>query len=468
MKKKWVKTLAAAAVLTFGCLTVNAYAAEGWALSNNTWVYVDKNGDRVTNEWKKGADNLWRYLNSKGEMTVNSWADSDYYVDSNGIMVTEKWMQLESPYSRDGEKYWFYFGTSGKMTKDCWKKIDGKSYLFDSDGIMQTGWSDDGVYYLGSDGAMATGWKYLEPKDDDTTSYGPESDDGKYWYYFSSNGKKYSPSTSDSGGDYRVGKIDGKYYCFDDDGRMQTGWVYMEGDPDNASSSTIENWRYFAESGISSATLGAAVSGWLSLNPPERLQDNVDEPVVWYYFNKDGVPKIGPEDGKASTDDFVRINSKTYLFDQRGNPVKGLKKVQIGKTGEYTSYYFDESSRTSVKGKKTVEEGDGSKTTFYFNEGTYAGRGVSGVKNGSLYYMGKLQEADSSSRYALVSIPNGSGYSTYVVNSSGRISKNTTVKDRDGNKYKVNSNGILTEINGDTASTTEEYGEPIEPVFEND
>ena len=308
---------------------MNAYAAEGWALSgNNTWTYVDKNGNRVTNEWKKGADNLWRYLNSSGEMAVNNWADNDYYVDSNGIMVVNKWMQLENPYNRNGETCWFYFGSSGKMTKDSWKKIDGKSYLFDSDGVMQTGWSDDGDYYLSSSGAMVTGWKYLEPKDNDTDLYGPESDDGKYWFYFSASGKKYSPTTSSDGGEYKVTKIDNKYYCFDMDGRMQTGWVYLEGDPDNASKDSIENWRYFAESGIQNATLGAAISGWLSLNPPEQLQDNVDEPVVWYYFEKNGTPKAGPKDGKASTNDFVRINGKTYLFDQKGNPVKGLKKVQ--------------------------------------------------------------------------------------------------------------------------------------------
>ena len=222
MKRKGLRILAAAAVLTFGCLTMNAYAAEGWALSNNNvWTYLDKNGNRVTNEWKKGADNLWRYLNSNGEMAVNSWADNDYYVDSNGIMVSNKWMQLASPYSRDnGTTYWFYFGSSGKVTKDSWKKIDGKSYLFDSDGIMQTGWSEDGDYYLSSSGAMATGWKYLEPKDEDKDLYGPESDDGKYWFYFSASGKKNSPSTSSNGGDYKVMKIDGKYYCFDEDGRI--------------------------------------------------------------------------------------------------------------------------------------------------------------------------------------------------------------------------------------------------------
>ena len=32
-EKKGLRILAAAAVLTFGCLTMNAYAAEGWALS---------------------------------------------------------------------------------------------------------------------------------------------------------------------------------------------------------------------------------------------------------------------------------------------------------------------------------------------------------------------------------------------------------------------------------------------------
>ncbi len=469
MKRKGLKVLAAAAVLAIGVLTVNAYAAEGWAMSNNSWVYLDKNGNKVTNEWKKGADNLWRYLNNRGEMAISCWADDGYYVDSNGIMVTDKWVKTTPQYEDYAEAEWFYFGSSGKAVRDGWKKIDGKNYLFDTDGIMQTGWSEDGLYYLGNDGAMKTGWKYLEAPDDEDDwddYYGKKSDDGKYWYYFSSNGKKYCPETGgDETGEYRVSRIDGKYYCFSENGRMQTGWVYMNGDPDTASSESIEDWRYFAEEGINGATLGAAVQGWLSLEPPEQLQDNVDEPVVWYYFEKDGTPKTGPEYGEASTNDFVRVDGKNYLFNKRGNPVSGLHKVEIGSTGEYTSYYFNEKTKTPEKGKCKVEEGDGTVSDFYFNEGSYAGRGVTGVKNGYLYYMGKRQEADSDVRYALVSIPSGSEYKTYVVNTSGRISKNTTVKDRDGNKYTVNSSGYLTEINGEAAGDGE-YGEPVEPVFE--
>lgn len=475
MKKKGLKILAAAAMLTIG-LTIRAMAAEGWSMSNNAWVYLNQNGSKVTGEWRKGADNLWRYLNDKGEMAINTWAEDEYYVDSNGIMASNKWVWTRPSDGYDSQEYWFYFGNSGKMVKDGWKKIDGKSYLFDSDGKMQTGWSEDELYYLGEDGAMKIGWRYIEPPmydfDDEDDWYdeydGEYSTDGKYWFYFAANGKKYCPQTgNDSGDDYRIARIDGNYYCFDEYGIMQTGWVYLDGDPDSAPVDSIQNWRYFASSDISGATLGASIQGWLSLEPPERLMDNMDETVVWYFFNKDGSPEAGPEYGTASTTDFTRINGKNYLFNPKGNPVSGLHKVEIGATEEFTAYYFDDNSKTVVKGKETIEEGDGTKSTFYFNEGSYAGRGVTGVKDNYLYYMGKRQEADADMRYSLISIPNGDGtFKTYVVNSSGRITKGKTVKDGDGVKYTTNSNGIVTHIDSEAINSHSSYGDPIEPVFE--
>ncbi|MBQ7796996.1 MAG: cell wall-binding protein [Lachnospiraceae bacterium] len=476
MKKKGLKVLAAAAMLTMGMMTMSAYAAEGWSMSNNSWVYLDKNGTKVTDEWRKGADNLWRYLNSSGEMAINTWVDDDYYVDSNGIMVSNQWVWTRPLYGDDSEQYWFYFGSSGKVVKEGWKKIDGKSYLFDSDGIMETGWSEDELYYLGQDGAMKTGWRYIEPPTDEFNDEedwyddydGEYSSDGKYWFYFASNGKKYCPQTgTDESADFRISRIDGKYYCFDEYGIMRTGWVYLNGDPDDAPVDSIENWRYFAGEEIQNATLGASIQGWLSLEPPERLQDNMDEPVVWYFFNKDGSPEVGPDYGTASTTDFTRINGNNYLFDPKGNPVSGLHEIEIGSTDEKTAYYFDEDSKTALKGKKTIEEGDGTKSTFYFNEGSYAGRGVTGVKDNYLYYKGKRQEADSDVRYTLISIPDGEDtYKTYAVNSSGRITKNKTVKDGDGVKYTTNSVGIVIEIDGEPINNNSSYGDPIEPVFE--
>ncbi len=475
MKRYGLKVFTAAAVLTMGLVTMNAYAAEGWALSNNSWVYQDASGRRVTNEWKRGADNLWRYLNDKGEMAINTWADEEYFVDSNGIMVSNQWVKT-TPQFDDGEgEKWFYFGSSGKAVKDGWKKIDGRSYYFDDEGIMATGWSEDYLYFLGDDGAMKTGWRYIEaPRDDydwDNEEWdeyqGPESSDGKYWFYFGANGKKYCPETSsDKDAYYRVNRIGDSYYCFDEYGRMMTGWVYMEGDREDAPTDSIENWRYFAEAGLSNMTLGANVQGWLSLEVPEELQDNVDEPVLWYYFQKEGKPEIGPEYGDASTSDFVRVNGNYYLFDKKGNPVSGLHQVEIGSTGELTSYYFDHNSKAALKGQIEIKEGDGTESEFYFNEGSYSGRGVTGVKDNYLYYMGKRQMAEDGYKYQAIDIPSGSGYKTYVVSESGRVVKNKSVKDSDGVKYTTNKSGILTHIDEEAVGTGENGVDPVEPTFE--
>ncbi|MBQ6857398.1 MAG: cell wall-binding protein, partial [Lachnospiraceae bacterium] len=118
MKRKGLTILAAAAVLSMGVMTISAYAAEGWAMQNNSWVYLDRNGNKVKDEWKKGADNLWRYLNSKGEMAISTWADDEYYVDSNGIMVTNKWVKTTPKWDNTEEAVWYYFGSTGKMAED--------------------------------------------------------------------------------------------------------------------------------------------------------------------------------------------------------------------------------------------------------------------------------------------------------------------------------------------------------------
>ncbi len=474
MKKKGFKVLTLAMMLTLGAAAMSAYAAEGWTMSNNAWTYLDAKGNKVRDEWRKGADNLWRYLNYKGEMAINTWADDEYYVDANGIMVSNQWVKTKPQYDDHAEDVWFYFGSSGKAAKDGWKKIDGKNYLFDDEGIMQTGWTEDGLYYVGDDGAMKTGWKYLsEPKDEDgemewDKEYaGPESADGKHWFYFGSNGKKYCPeSVNDEDALYRVVKISGDYYCFDEYGRMMSGWVYIDGEPDEAKSDSIDGWRYFAESGIANVSYGAAVKGWLSLLPPEDVQDEIGEDVVWYYFESNGTPKSGPEFGDASTNDFVRINGKSYLFDQFGNPVSGLHKIQIGKTNEYTSYYFDEDSKLAIRGKEKIEEADGTESTFYFNEGSYAGRGITGVKDGYLYYMGKRQQAEDGMKYVAITIKEDGENRTYVISESGKVAKNRTVKDDDGTSYTTNSNGMLTHVDSKAVAADKKFEDPIEPVFE--
>ena len=65
MKKQKLAVCVLSAALMIGAATLTSYAAEGWQQSGNSWIYVDNNGNKVTNTWKKGADNLWRYLDSR-------------------------------------------------------------------------------------------------------------------------------------------------------------------------------------------------------------------------------------------------------------------------------------------------------------------------------------------------------------------------------------------------------------------
>lgn len=456
MKKSGFVILGLAAVLTFGS-GITALAASGWSMEDGKWVYYDNSGCRVTDEWKKGADDKWRFLGGNGQMAVDAWVDDTYYVDSNGIMVAGRWLKLSTGFNGiTGEDRWYYFADSGKAVKDAWKKISNRWYHFDSDGAMETGWIDNNMYYANEDGAVLVGWHKLQPPEgEEAKDTGPYGDDGKYWYYFNSSGKKFVPDLA-GGAECGEKRIDGTYYCFNSNGAMQTGWAYLGTDMTGAG--TVEDYRFYDKN-------GKAVTGWYSAEPPASLS-GYDNEVEWFYFSKSGVPKTGPAKGSASTKDFLRINGKTYLFNDKGNPVSGLQKVYVNQsTGEYTSYHFNESSCTVESGKITVEEGDGSKSQFYFSS---TGRGFTGVNNGYLYYMGKLQQAAGGTKYEVISIPaSGGRYSNYLVNTSGKIIKSTSgTKDSDGVKYTTDSGGIVTKIDNEAVGTDASFRAPDEPVWD--
>lgn len=452
MRKKELAVLGLTVLLT-AAGGITAMAAAGWATENGQWVYYDNYGSHVTNEWKKGADNQWRYLNGDGQMTVNSWVDEEYYVDSDGVMAAGKWMKLSSnSRSITSGDHWYYFQDSGKVVTNSWKKIDNRWYHFDMDGAMETGWMDDNMSYAKDDGAAVTGWQKLYPPEDEGEERNPFYDDDRRWYYFSSTGKKFVPELS---GDATCAekRIDGNYYCFNSHGAMQTGWAYVGGN--NAEPGTIDGYRFYDSN-------GKAITGWYSAVPPADLTGYENE-VEWFYFTKNGVPKSGPAKGSASTTDFLKVGGKTFLFNELGTPVTGLQKVFVNKnSGEYTSYYFEPGSCALMSGKVNVEEGDGTKCQYYFAS---SGKGYTGVQGGSLYYLGKLQMADNTMKYEVISFPGSNGNNTnYLVNSSGKVVKNaSSAKDNDGNKYSTDRNGILTKINGEAVSASATFNTPKAP-----
>ncbi len=319
---------------------------------------------------------------------------------------------------------------------------------------MGTGWLDDDMYYCTESGAV-TGWRKLDPPEgQEDYDYDPfDESDGKRWYYFNSSGKKYVPN--DEFGEKR---IDGVYYCFDANGAMQTGWVNV-GDA-HSDSMPIEDYRFYDST-------GKAVTGWYSAEPPQGL-DGYEDDVEWFYFTKDGKPEAGPEEGEATSDDFKRINNKTYLFNALGIPVRGLQKVYTNSSKtDYTAYYFDENNRTAVKGKMNIEEDDGSTATYYFAD---SGKGYTGVYSGYLYNKGKLQKAEPGLRFQPIAVETSSGVKVYLVNEAGRVTKSSSgIKDGDGVRYYTTSAGILTaiEMDGDKVSVGEgEGGRPAdEPIW---
>lgn len=121
--KKLPQIFAAAAVMA-AVSAVPAFAASGWKMEGNRWVYLDKKGDRVTETWKKSTGDNWFYLDSDGYMAVNKLiedGDDYYYVNENGARVSNEWRRLEDD-SDDGVytdgNCWYYFGGNGKAVKN--------------------------------------------------------------------------------------------------------------------------------------------------------------------------------------------------------------------------------------------------------------------------------------------------------------------------------------------------------------
>ncbi len=342
-----VVTACAAALMVIGA-SMTSFASSGWAEEDGHWYFYGNDGVRAEDEWKKSGEN-WYWLDSEqgGAMATDKLIEDEddfYYVDANGVMVTNTWVKLPNEDQDDEEDpaefNYYYMQANGKAYqagdsgKTKFRVIDGKKYAFDEDGKMLYGWVDDqserivdedgwnvnsdehAVYYLGGweDGSMKTGWQKISVYDDQT------EEDEDYWFWFKSNGKKY---TAAAGSEVKLNKtINGKKYGFDERGVMAHTWTLAT---DNTASATASNWRYF-----SNPEDGARVSkGWFKVIAPNDDIENTfkdydgasfagthadDETERWYYADKDGEVYQG---------EIKKINGNYYGFwpetDEFGN-----------------------------------------------------------------------------------------------------------------------------------------------------
>lgn len=489
--------ISAAAVLSVGG-AMTAFAATGWQQENGTWVYYNRNEEKVTEQWQKSGD-YWYYLDDNGEMAVDSLIDDNddtYYVDVNGVMVTNRWVAVDNENAGDENEpnqWWYYFGANGKAYKRSdsatsdvsLKTINGKKYTFNTDGKMQYGWVKDGEtqhddnawqeadYYFGdeNDGAMAEGWKEISITDDQAADLQPGDnywdEDQSRWFYFKASGKKEKNATGKT--------INGRKYGFDEYGRMNAGWV-TEATVSNASkkdggsqgiatySNTFMNY--------STPEDGARhTKGWFKTTPGYYLQKNKyeDGSDYWYYADNNG---------KLVTNEIKTINGKKYAFDEYGRMITGFVVLQMEgnaagsgystknivqkvddenaydtednfdafvaanqatfTSGELRTYFFGGSDDGSMKTGKQSVELDGEKLTFEFEKnGSNKGAGIIGMDDHKFYIGGKLATADNDNKIEVV-----------VLDSNNKLISKQSVEDAlatygDGGKQVKKSNGDL-------------------------
>ena len=463
---KVVAVASAAALLAIGG-AMTSFAAQGWVEEDGTWYYYDKDGNRVEDEWKKSGDN-WFWLDSEegGAMATDKLIDDDnntYYVDGNGVMVTNTWVKVvneDQDEDDDPAEYRYYYmqsngkaykaGTSSNTTK--FKTIDGKKYAFDEDGKMLYGWVnkedatlamgdsdwEEATYYMGSweDGALKTGWQKISVYDED------EDDDMDYWFNFKSNGEKRVNTKSDK--DIFEKKLNGKYYGFDERGVMTYEWTAAS----TNDLTTISNWRYF-----NSPEDGArSTKGWFKVVAPDADGDDnsfkdygtgatfakgdaEDENERWYYADSDGELYVGqikkikgkyygfaPEGNKAGSmltglcaltvdkdGNIVKLWDRDMDSDSLDDALKGEGDFKdFGKSSFDTLYYFgnNEDSDGALKTGNVTINLDGDSYQFQFSKTGGAegkGRGVNGIDDGKyIYKFGQKIKAGSDDKYIVV------------------------------------------------------------------
>ena len=468
--------ISAAAVLSVGG-AMTAFAATGWQQENGTWVYYNRNEEKVTEQWQKSGD-YWYYLDDNGEMAVDSLIDDNddtYYVDVNGVMVTNRWVAVDNENAGDENEpnqWWYYFGANGKAYKRndsasgdvSLKTINGKKYTFNTDGKMQYGWVKDGEtqyddnawqdsqYYFGdeNDGSMAEGWREIAIRDDQATDAQPGDnywdEDQTRWFYFKASGKKEKNQTGKT--------INGRKYGFDEYGRMNAGWV-TEATTSNASvkDGGKQGIATYSNSFMNYSTPedGARYTkGWFKVTPGYYLQKDKYEDGSDYWYYSDG-------NGKLVTNQIKTINGKKYAFDNYGRMISGFVVLQMQQTGtaysqkdivdklddenrydtadnytrfvqandslfrsgELRAYYFGSSDDGSMKTGKQSVDLDGEKLTFEFEKnGSKKGAGLIGMNDHKLYIGGKLTTADSDNKIEVV-----------VLNSNNQLITKSSVAD---------------------------------------
>lgn len=302
------------------------------------------------------------WISESGEMLTDedAWKEGVYYCgpEDGGRMATG-WKYLEAEAyddddNREGDGYWFFFKPNGKKTVDTdSKKINGRKYRFDENGVAEFDWyakpgtevaSGSNLYYSTEEQCwLSTGWFKAVPGEE----VDPEAheDDEPYWFYADSNGEL-------AAGEIKT--IKGQKYGFDPVGKMLHGLYKLTFDEDGRTileAEKIETEDDLPEEGENVSVYyfgdapkeGAMKTGTCTLD--------IDGEKHYYKFKTSGSDKGAGVD-KIDGDSI-------YVKGKRLEAEEGSKYEPIEYDGER---YLVSTSGKIMKSKKNIKDAD---DTYY-------------------------------------------------------------------------------------------------------
>ena len=366
-----------------GTLPVNQVSGTTEVHQDGHWYLKDFQGNYL-NGWQKLTDNRIVYYDPQnnqmqyGEHQINNqW----YYFDTNCGAVVQGWYVLA-----DGRKVYYDVandGTGRGMLHGV-QTIDGQTYDFN-------------IYT----GAQTSGWKII---------------DGQKYYF--------APAMVHG----MEKQIDGHWYCFDDMGKMRTGFVRLndgrevyynaDGQMQYGEQKINDKWYHFQTDN------GNMARGWYTLEDGRRVYYDVDADgngtgMLYglnqinnqsYYFDaSDGDEKIGLQVVDNQTYYFnpimvkngeAKIGNHWYYFNAVGQMQTGFVTLKDGRLVYYNAdgqmqygeqkingkwYHFQIDNGNTARGWYTLEDG---RRVYYDVDNSGAGQGMlHGLqKVGSDYY----------------------------------------------------------------------------------
>lgn len=267
-------SIALSGVIALGCAGIAATVALVNSATHATSAYADScsQWEEWHGTWRYGSKGWWYQLNSY-QFAIDRWNidGKTYYFDNNGWMQTG-WQKIYDQ--------WYYFNKSGAAATG-WQKINGIWYYFSDNGIMATGWNKvNGTwYYHNKSGAMQTGWQKV----------------GGKWYYLNQSGVMATNTQID------------KYYLTSDGSMATNRWIdnrFFQKDGSLATSQWVGNY-HVNEKGMWDASRNALFGN--------KYYDSNSKEVVFTGKHIGALlSSKGNLEGHIPTDSTVTLDIKSY------------------------------------------------------------------------------------------------------------------------------------------------------------